>query len=75
MTTCQGQRSVPGVPCVAQPSSELDLSTSKCGEGAGFSSSLITGSLVKSTGPYSAALNHRGQEVDLERVVCLVLGD
>lgn len=66
---------MPGVPCVAQPCSELDLSTSKHGEGAGFSSSLITGSLVKPMGPYSATQNHRGQEADLERVVCLVLGD
>ena len=66
---------MPGVTCVAQPCSELNLSASKRGEGAGFSSSLITGSLVKSMGPYLAALNHRRQEVDLDRLVCLVLGD
>lgn len=40
-----------------------------------LASPLITGSLVKPMGPYSATQNHRGQEADLERVVCLVLGD
>lgn len=59
---------------MAQPCSELDLSSSKRGGGAGFSSSLIAGSLVKPTGSCPAAPNHRGREVDLERLVCRGLG-
>lgn len=65
---------MPGVTRVAQPCSELDLSSSKRGGGAGFSSSLIAGSLVKPTGSCPTAPNHRGREVDLERLVCRGLG-
>ena len=76
MDSCDSTRSKvnAGVTRVAQSSSERDLSSSKRGGGAGFSSSLIAGSLVKRTGPRFQH-HHRRREADLERLVCRVPGD